>query len=211
MSVRSRRLRAVTLAGALVGYAFTAGLELPSRRHPAVQGALGAALAVGTRAPVGMRPPQLWSGLRMGGVAAGAVLVGVAAVTAVPPVHAAMAARELPEGTLKWLTLKIPIGTVWLEELAFRGALRTSAAEAFGRAGGRLLQAIAFGLSHIPDARSAGESVLGTVVVTGLAGWTFGWLADRSDSLVAPMLAHLAINEAGAVAAIAVQRWKAST
>jgi len=44
------------------------------------------------------------------------------------------------------------------------------------------------------------------VLATGLAGWAFGWLADRSGSLAAPMLAHLAINEAGAVAAVAVQR-----
>jgi membrane protease YdiL (CAAX protease family) len=34
----------------------------------------------------------------------------------------------------------------------------------------------------------------------------FGWLYERSGSLIAPMLAHLAINEAGAVAALAVQR-----
>jgi membrane protease YdiL (CAAX protease family) len=33
-----------------------------------------------------------------------------------------------------------------------------------------------------------------------------GWLYARSGSLAAPMLVHLAINEAGAVAALAVQR-----
>jgi membrane protease YdiL (CAAX protease family) len=48
--------------------------------------------------------------------------------------------------------------------------------------------------------------VLGTIAVTGLAGWVFGLLADRSGSLAAPMLAHLAINEAGAIAALAAQR-----
>jgi len=42
--------------------------------------------------------------------------------------------------------------------------------------------------------------------VTGVAGWVFGWLAERSGSVLAPMLAHLAVNEAGAVAALAVQR-----
>ena len=68
------------------------------------------------------------------------------------------------------------------------------------------MQAIAFGLWHIPDARKAGEPIVGTVLVTGLAGWVFGWLAERSGSLLAPMLAHLAVNEAGAVAALAVQR-----
>ena len=34
----------------------------------------------------------------------------------------------------------------------------------------------------------------------------FALLRERSGSLAAPMLAHLAINEAGAIAALAVQR-----
>ena len=37
------------------------------------------------------------------------------------------------------------------------------------------------------------------------AGWMFAWLYAKSGSLAAPMLAHLAINEAGAVAALAVR------
>jgi membrane protease YdiL (CAAX protease family) len=48
--------------------------------------------------------------------------------------------------------------------------------------------------------------VLPTVLVTGVAGWVFALLRERSGSLLAPMLAHLAINEAGAIAAISVQR-----
>ena len=90
-------------------------------------------------------------------------------------------------------------------------ALSALAGEAFGPAGGRLLQATAFGLSHIPDARAAGEPVAGTIAVTGLAGWLFGWLAQRSGSLAAPMLAHLAINEAGALAALVTQRRSAGS
>jgi membrane protease YdiL (CAAX protease family) len=101
------------------------------------------------------------------------------------------------------LLLRIPLGTVWPEEAAFRAALGKVAAEAFGPAGGQVLQATAFGLSHIADARAAGQPVIPTVLVTGVAGWAFGWLAQRSASLAAPMLAHLAINEAGALAALA--------
>jgi membrane protease YdiL (CAAX protease family) len=139
-------------------------------------------------------------------VAAGAVAVGVAATTAVPRVRTAMGDRELPDDARRWLAYEIPLGTVWFEEAIFRGALHTVAAGAFGPRWGRLLQAIAFGLWHIPDARKAGEPIVGTVLVTGLAGWVFGWLAERSGSVLAPVLAHLAINEAGAVAALAVQR-----
>ena len=130
---------------------------------------------------------------------------------ALPQVRAAMAGRALPARPVHWLGVEIPFGTVWSEETAFRGALATAAADAFGPAGGRLLQAATFGLTHIPDARGTGEPVLPTVAATGLAGWVFGLLAERSGSLLAPMLAHLAINEAGAIAALAVQRgWSPS-
>ena len=180
--------------------------ESQSRQSIVVHAVVGTAVAAAARAPLGLRPPQLWSGLRVGGVAAGAVAAGVAATTALPRVRTAMADRDLPADPPRWLAFEIPLGTVWAEETVFRGGLQTLAVRALGPRGGRLLQAIAFGLWHIPDAKKAGEPVVGTVLVTGLAGWVFGWLAERSGSLLAPILAHLAINEAGAVAALAVQR-----
>ena len=90
-----------------------------------------------------------------------------------------------------------------------RGAGRRGA-DAFGPTGGRLLQAAAFGLTHIPDARGTGEPVAGTV---RSPAWRDGCsaLAERSGSVLAPMLAHLAINEAGALAALAVQRRRPRT
>jgi len=202
----THRAHALALAATLVGWSFTAGPQRPRRRHPLVQAALGTALALTAGAPLGLRPPQLRSGLRLGGAAAGVVAATVAASTALPRVRSAMSERELPDRVGRWLALEIPLGTVWSEETAFRGALAVASSVAFGTAGGRLVQAIAFGLSHIPDARATGESVVGTVALTGLAGWLFGWLAQRSGSLAAPMLAHLAINEAGALAALVTQR-----
>ncbi|SBS72314.1 Abortive infection protein [uncultured Mycobacterium sp.] len=173
---------------------------------PAVRAMIGTGVAVAVRTPLGLRPPQLWSGLRFGGAAAAAVAAGVAAAAVVPQVRAAMHDRELPVGALRWLALDIPLGTVWTEETIFRGLLQTLAARAIGPTGGRLLQAVAFGLWHIPDARKTGEPIVGTVVVTAAAGWVFGWLAERSGSVLAPALAHLAINEVGAVAALVAQR-----
>ena len=167
---------------------------------------MGGLLALITRAPLGLRPPPLWAGLRWGSVAAGLAVTMIAATTPIPIVRLSMAARELPLSVPGWLGLQIPIGTVWAEETAFRAALGTAAADAFGRVGGRLLQAGAFGLSHVADARAAGQPAVPVVLVTGLAGWIFGWLADRCGSLAAPILVHLAINESGALAAVAVQR-----
>jgi membrane protease YdiL (CAAX protease family) len=171
-----------------------------------VQAGFGGLLVVATRASAGLRPPQLWSGLRWGSAAGGLAAAAVAATVSLPAVRRSMAARELPGPTLAWLTAGIPLGTVWAEEAAFRAALTSAGVGAFGAAGGRLLQAAAFGLSHVADARATGEPAAPTVLATGAAGWLFGWLAERSGSLAAPMLAHFAINETAAVAALAVQR-----
>jgi membrane protease YdiL (CAAX protease family) len=198
-----RKLRALGLAAALVLWS-----ALPGRRHPLTQALLAAALVAITKAPLGFRPPALWAGLRIGSAAASVVTVAVAAGAAIPRARAAMADRTPPASPAMWLALQIPVGTIWAEEAAYRAALTTLAVDGFGPRTGRLVQAIAFGLSHIPDARAAGEPVAGTVVVTGAAGWVFGALAERSGSLAAPMLTHLATNEAAALAALRVQSRK---
>ncbi|HYO04268.1 MAG TPA: CPBP family intramembrane glutamic endopeptidase [Mycobacterium sp.] len=198
------RIRALTLAVALVGWNGVVAPRLPPRWLVPVHAALGGALVATTDAPLGLRPPAVRRGVRLGLAVAGAVAVAVASSTTVPPIRRSMNQRELPRPVVAWLLVRIPIGTVWSEEAAFRGALGTVATQAVGLKWGRVLQATAFGLSHVDDARGAGESIVGTVLVTAAAGWAFGWLYDRSGSLAAPMLAHLAINEAGAVAALAV-------
>jgi membrane protease YdiL (CAAX protease family) len=189
---------------ALVGWSFVSP-RLPPTWRVMVQAGVGGLLVLVTRAPLGLTPPRLWAGIRLGS-ATGAVAAGaIAATTAVPMVRLSMAARELPGSAPGWLGLRIPVGTVWAEEAAFRAALATAGADAFGPSAGRLLQAIAFGLSHIADAVETEEPPVATVLVTGIAGWLFGWLAELSGSLAAPMLVHLAINETGALAALAVQ------
>jgi uncharacterized protein len=201
--MRPSKFRAVGLAAALVGWSFAAPRV---RWHPIPNAALGTGLAVITRSPLGLRPPALWSGLRYGLAAGAAAALGIAAFTALPPVRRAMAQRDLPEHPGRWLLLSISIGTVWPEELAYRATLGAVAEEAFGPTRGRVLQATAFGLWHIIDARTTGQPVIGTVLATGIAGWFFGWLYARSGSIVAPMLVHLAVNETAGLAALRVQR-----
>ncbi|MGX9788166.1 Rv0804 family intramembrane glutamic endopeptidase [Mycobacterium sp. MMS18-G62] len=198
----SQKTRVLALAAALIGWSFAAPKV---RWHPVPNAALGTGLLAITRAPLGLRPPALLPGLRYGAAAAAVVGLGVAAATTLPQVRAEMSERELPEATGRWLLWDIPVGTVWPEELAYRAVLGTAAEEAFGPVVGRLVQATAFGLWHIVDARVTKQPVLREVLATGAAGWVFGWLHMRSGSLAAPMLAHLAVNEAAGLAALAVQ------
>jgi uncharacterized protein len=200
-----RRFSALSLSTVLVGWSFVSP-RLPNAWRVALQAGVGGLLVLATRAPLGLCPPRLWAGLRLGSAAGAAAAIAISATTPLPPVRLSMAVRELPVSAPGWLLLRIPVGTVWAEEAAFRAALATVGSRAFSKSGGRLLQATAFGLSHIADARATGEPVAATVLATGVAGWLFGWLADRSGSLAAPMLVHLAINEAGAAAALTVQR-----
>jgi CAAX protease family protein len=200
-----RHMRPLGLAAALVGWSFVSP-RIPSRGRLPLQAGLAGLLVLLTRAPLGLRPPRLWAGVRLGLAVGSGAATAVFVTTSVPAVRVSMAARELPTSASAWLALQIPLGTVWAEEAAFRAALPAVAGRVYGASGGRLLQAVAFGLSHIADARATGEPVLPTVLVTGAAGWIFGWLAEHSGSLSAPMLAHLAINESGAAAALAIQR-----
>lgn len=200
-----RRVLALALGAGLVGWSFASPRIPASWRAPA-QAGLAGVLVLLTRTPLGLRPPPLRAGLRLGLAAGAAAATAVAATASVPLVRLSMADRELPRSALVWLLVQIPLGTVWAEEAAYRAALSTAARSVFGDGGARLAQAATFGLSHIADARATGEPVVPTVLATGIAGWVFGWLAERSGSLVAPMLAHLAINETAAAAALAVQR-----
>ncbi len=199
------RARAWILAVALVTW--PALLErFPQRWRPLVGAGVSTALAAVAGTPLGLRQPQLGAGVRLGGVVASAVAVVVGASPVLKPVRTSMRERDIGLHPAAWLGLHIPVGTVWSEELAFRGVLQPLAAEACGQRLGGVVQAVAFGLAHIRPARAAGDSVPATVLVTGLFGWLLGWLRERSGSVAAPILAHLALNEAGAVAALAVQR-----
>ncbi|MGE2731583.1 Rv0804 family intramembrane glutamic endopeptidase [Mycolicibacterium vaccae] len=198
------RLRVLGLSAVLLAWSAVSP-RLPRRWEPLPHMGFGLLLEMLTRAPLGLRPPRLWSGLRWGGAAAAPVVAVIAASTASGAVRDGMARRDLPRGRRRWLLLRIPLGTVWSEEVAYRAVLEPAATRAFGPKVGRIVAAAVFGLSHVPDARASGDSVAGTVAVTAAAGWVFSWLHSESGSVAAPMLAHLAVNESGAVASLAVQ------
>jgi membrane protease YdiL (CAAX protease family) len=146
------------------------------------------------RTELGLDPARIRSGLRWGGAVASAILAGYTLALAVPSVRTRIAdsAGAGRDDFWTWITLHIPVGTVLAEELLFRGVLTPLV--------GPAVHATAFGLWHVRPAMIAGDSIAGTVAATGLSALAFDWLRRRSGSVVAPVLAHLAINAGGAAA-----------
>ncbi len=161
-----------------------------------------AVFATGYAAVFGGRPEWLSRrGFGWGAAAFGAVGAAYGVGLVVPGIRdriAGVADRAPEVSTAEWVGLHIPMGTVYSEELIFRGTLD----RLFEDAGPvrRHCGALVFGLWHILPARSAGDSVPMTVAVTTAGGLLFSWLRRRTGSATAPALAHLALNAGGALA-----------
>lgn len=191
---------------------------VPSSVHLAFNlGTAAAVAAIGawanlSREELGLDRSTVGAGLRLGLAVFGIVLAAIAVAAVVP------AARGLFEDdrarvdaatmALRVLVV-IPLGTVLVEELIFRGVLHGLLTRLTTPAGALLLGAVVFGLWHVfPAWRGADGTALerlgvaaGTLAATTAAGVGFIWLRTRSGSLVAPALAHLATNSLAYAAA----------
>jgi len=154
----------------------------------------------------------LGRGLRLGLAVPGGG-AGVAATTALRGYAAKWLARELPKSARLWLLVRIPVGTCGARRRVPRGVC-TVASRVRAR-WGRLLQAAAFGLSHVAGAAPAGHRAPNARgsrercwhrIGDRSRGCDVCWLYARSGSWPRRCSPNLAINEAGAVAALAVQR-----
>ena len=185
---------------------------VPSGWHLVANVALAAAVVAigvlgGLRAPdLGLDPSTAGAGLRLGLAAAGVVaVVSVGIGVAAALIDAEPTARtDLSGATLLLrILVVIPVGTVLVEELIFRGVLAGLLHRLTGEGAALLVGAVLFGLWHVFPAwrDSAGSATagrvgaaVGTFAFTLAGGLVFGWLRSRSDSLVAPMLGHWATN-----------------
>jgi membrane protease YdiL (CAAX protease family) len=154
---------------------------------------------------LGVSPHRLTDGLRYGGLAFGAVTVVLLLGLAIPLTrHGFHSSRaDITGGQLVLQALvTIPLGTVVVEELAFRGVLLGLLRQAKPTASAVVACSVLFGLWHVPTvlrAASGSDALVlaaaaGTFVATFAAGLAFCWLRIRSGSLLAPALAHLATN-----------------
>jgi uncharacterized protein len=116
-------------------------------------------------------------------------------------------------GALAYQTLiRVPLGTALLEELAFRGIL-FAAWRGEGLVTAYVVSSAVFGLWHVAPAatmvrlnadRATGpllwRGVVGTVLVTALAGAALTWLRLETGSLAAPFTLHATLNSLATVA-----------
>jgi CAAX protease family protein len=203
--------------------------RLPARAYVPVNATATAALLLAARArgtswdELGLDPRRLRPGARWGGTGAAVVGAGYAVALAVPAVRPLLADARVtglhPRALAARVLVRIPVGTVLWEEVAFRGVLHPALRRVLpGRQAAGVAAAL-FGLWHVAPtlqglalndlaaapARRAGAvaaACLGTAGVDVL----FTELRRRSGSLLAPALLHLAANDLGALAAAATGR-----
>ena len=183
-------------------------------------GLLVAALALvawsagASRDDLGLGLADMRTGLGYGIGAVGIVLLVLLVAAVIPAANGFLhdSRAQISGGRLTYeLGVSIVLLTAIPEEFAFRGVLLGSALRLWGPWRASLVTSALFGLWHIAPtfgtmsdnhefrgaAASAGGQallVLGAVAVTFLAGLAFCWLRLRSRSLIAPVLAHVAIN-----------------
>ncbi len=191
---------------------------LPTRAYvPAGLGLAGAGLALGSAAgcsadDLGLAPSRVRDGLKLGGVVAAATTLAVMAAAAVPAGRRFFADEEKSDhsgvAAAYHLLVRIPIGTAVAEELMFRGAVFGVFRRRRSALAAAAISSALFGLWHVVPALGAQDELassvsdktgtvglgLATVAATGAAGLGFAYLRMRSDSVVAPIVAHAALN-----------------
>ena len=167
---------------------------------------------------LGMRRDRIGRGLTVGAVAMGVVLVGLAIAVAIPALRGSFDRPDIADHAAStdayFIVVRIPLGTVVLEEVLFRGVLLALALRRWPVRTAVLVTAALFGLWHVvPAVETADEgflaalgATLGTVAITAVAGLIFAWLRLRANSIVAPVLAHIATNSFAYLAAVVAMR-----
>ncbi|SDN04362.1 CAAX protease self-immunity [Geodermatophilus siccatus] len=174
-------------------------------------------------AELGIDRRRLAAGARWGGACAAVVAAGYGTALGVPalrPLLGDARVAGLGGGELAGQVLvRIPLGTVLWEEVAFRGVLLATLGRLLPRRGATGVSAALFGLWHVRPtlgALAANDLAGGPLARTGAvvlaclgtaaAGVLFAELRLRSGSLLAPALLHLATNCLGLLAAAAAHR-----
>jgi membrane protease YdiL (CAAX protease family) len=222
---------AVALAAALnlaLNLLLPAALYVPAALLGVLAALLVAARVGGCRATdLGLAPADLGSGWRHGAAAAAAVAAVLALAVALPSTRGLFADRRVDQHSVAVLLyvalVRIPLGTVALEETLFRGVLLGLGLRRWRPAAAVAWSSLLFGVWHVLPARGLpgfnpvlAGATHGTprhllAIALGVAGTALGgallcWLRLRARSLLAPVLLHLVGNGLAYAAAWEVLR-----
>jgi membrane protease YdiL (CAAX protease family) len=217
----------------LVAYAnVVANAALADAWHiPFNLGVLGVAIAIARRhqtswTDMGLRLDRIAAGLRVGAV----IMVLVAAVmvvaASVPATREVFQDDRIIERSTLYLLfdalVRIPLATALYEEVLFRGVIFGMLSRRMAPLWAALVSSTLFGFWHILPTLETVESnpaagifagVLGltlasagAVVGTAAAGMGFMWLRWKANSIVAPVVAHIATNTLALLTGIVVVR-----
>jgi uncharacterized protein len=189
---------------------------------PLNAGAAGAALAAAaasglTAADLGFGRGR-WLPGRLGSALAAATAGAWLAAAAMPAARPFLDDKRVTgldgRGVAYQTLVRIPVGTVLWEEIAFRGVLQAALRRVMSEPAAIAVTSGVFGLWHVRPTAGAlranglaegrGRAVAGVaagVAVTAAGGAAFSSLRARSGRLAAPVLLHAAINCGGLAAA----------
>jgi membrane protease YdiL (CAAX protease family) len=168
-----------------------------------------------SRADLGIGVEDAGRGLRMGLGAAAVAAGGVALGAALPATRRFFGDRRVSDvgrGEAAYhLAVRIPLATALAEEVLFRGVLLAMFRQRRSPVAAVLWTSLLFGAWHVlptidhyqgnpasdlvaDPGRGRRLAVLATTLSTTGAGGVFAWLRLRSGSVLAPVLAHTAVN-----------------
>ncbi|MCB1271400.1 MAG: CPBP family intramembrane metalloprotease [Microthrixaceae bacterium] len=182
-------------------------------------------------ASMGLSRRRLGAGLALGGAVSAVLAAVMVAGLLIPATRDVFMddRADVPFWEMAYkVFIEVPLGTVLLEEVAFRGVLPAMVAKRVehgprSQLTADAVAAVLFGLWHILPSLSLGDAndeiaqgvdplalqvggVVVSVVVTAVVAMGLSWMRNRSDSVAAPAVLHATSNSLGSALAWIAQR-----
>ena len=215
----SRPWGTVAWVVALLGVRNVGEVVLPAVAYVPTNLAVGAVLLVVARRrgcsweDLGLGGQHIRRGLTVGAVVGSAAIVAMLLVAALPMTRGFFNDARVPADAPGWerlyqTVIRIPVGTVVFEELAFRGVLLALLCRRLRLTAAVGVNSALFGLWHIVPTLSTATAngiegltrvglVAGSVLATAVGGAVFCALRVRGRHVLAPAILHVAFNDVG--------------
>lgn len=206
--------------------------HLPANLTAAAVFVLLARRAGATLDDMGLRPERAGAGVRTGLAATAPIAAAIALTAGVPASRGLYDDHRVTQAGARHVVyralVRTPLAIALPEEAIFRGALLGLFLRNRSPSGAAAWSALGFGLWHVlptldtlrttpvgalvrDDGAKRLAALAGMVAATAGAGAGFAWLRLRSGSLVAPVLAHSAVNGLAFVAGHLLHRCNSPT